>query len=112
MGSVNFRDSINTLVISPDTSGYNYANTNKPVRGTYVSPTTATFNATWLLAPSYIPPTSVDSFIFFVNGLNIEKQAIASFTESSTESTLVIDPNILQFSFDESDVILAIGKFN
>jgi hypothetical protein len=112
MGSVSFRDSINSLIISTDTSGYAYTNINKPVNGTYVSPTTVVFNATWLPAPGFLPPTSLDNFTFFVNGLNIEKQAIVSFTEVVNTSVLVIDPSILQFSFDQSDVILAIGKFN
>lgn len=112
MAYSSFRDSINTVITRPDTSGYDYTNTNKTVRGSYDSPTTAIFNATWLQAPSFLPPTSIDNFTFFVNGQNIELPAIVSFTEVLNTSVLVIDPSILQFSFDQSDVILAVGKFN
>jgi hypothetical protein len=112
MGSTSFRDSVNIVVTTADTQGFDYANINKPVTGVYSSPTTAIFNATWATAPSFLPPTSIDNFTFFVNGQYIEKTAIVSFTEVDPDSILVIDPNILQFSFDQSDVILAVGKFN
>lgn len=112
MGSVSIRDSINVTIINADTTGFDYANINKAVQGTYSSPNTAIFNATWAVAPNFLPPTSVDNFTFFVNGQHIEEQAIISFTEVGATSVLVIDPNVLQFSFDQSDVILAVGKFN
>lgn len=112
MGSVSLRDSINYVINVTDPQAIVYANINKVVQGVYFSPTTVIFNATWASAPETITPTTVDSFTFFVNGQNIEKQAIVSFVDGGTNSTLVIDPNILQFSFDESDVVLGVGKFN
>ena len=112
MGSVSIRDSVNATIIIADTTALAYPNINKVVTGVYSSPDTAIFNANWAVAPSFLPATSVDNFTFFVNGQNIERQAIVSFTEVGTDSILVIDPSILQFSFDQSDVILAVGKFN
>lgn len=112
MGSTSFRDSLNVVITTADTQGFTYASINKPVTGVYSSPTTAIFNATWAVAPDFLPPTSVDNFTFFVNGQYIEKEAIVSFSQVDTDSILVIDPDILQFSFDQSDVILGVGKFN
>lgn len=112
MGSVSIRDSINHVINITDPQAIIYANINKVVQGVYSSPTTVIFNSGWAIAPDTITPTTIDSFTFFVNGQNIEKQAIASFVDGGTNSTLVIDPDILQFSFDESDVVLGVGKFN
>lgn len=113
MSSISFRDSLNvTIVQSADSGSYIYANTNKPVTGSYVSPDTALFNASWIEAPSFLPPTSVNNFTFFVNGQNIERSSINSFTQFSGSSTLVVDSGSLGFIFDESDVFLAVGKFN
>jgi hypothetical protein len=85
---------------------------NKVITGTYSAPNTIVFAGTWAVAPSPLPPTSSDSFTFFVNGQYIEKSAIISFTEVGVTSVLVIDPAVLGFSFDQSDLVLAIGKFN
>jgi len=85
---------------------------NKVVTGIYSSPTTVVFPTTWAVAPGPLPPTSLESFSFFVNGQYVEPTAIVSFTEVGTTSVLVIDPDILQFSFDQSDLILGVGKFN
>lgn len=89
-----------------------YLGINKTVTGTYSSPTTAIFAATWAIAPPPLPGNNIDNFTFFVNGQYIEKTAITSFSQVGGTSVLVIDPVALQFSFDESDVILAVGKFN
>ena len=85
---------------------------NKVVTGIYTSPTTVVFPTTWAVAPGPLPPTSLENFSFFVNGQFVEPTAIVSFTEVGTTSVLVIDPDILQFSFDQSDLILGVGKFN
>ena len=85
---------------------------NKVVTGTYSSPTTIVFPSTWVPAPQPLPATSIDNFQFFINGQYVEKSAIVSFTEVGAASVLVIDPAILQFSFDQSDLVIGIGKFN
>jgi len=88
-----------------------YLSINKTVTGTYSSPTTVIFAATWAIPPSPLPANGLDNFSFFVNGQYIERSAIISFTEVGVTSVLVIDPNVLGFSFDQSDLILGIGKF-
>jgi hypothetical protein len=105
----------NIVTTSADTTSnaaIQYLVINKVVNGIYSSPTTIVFPATWAVAPDPIPATSQDSFTFFVNGQYIEKEAIVSFTEVGSTSVLVIDPNILGFSFDQTDLIVSVGKFN
>ena len=89
-----------------------YLNTNTQKPGTYVNPTTATFNSGWLVAPNGLPSTSINNFSIFINGQLVEQAAIVSFTESGGVTTLVINPTELGFSLDSSDEIIAIGKFS
>jgi hypothetical protein len=105
-------DSVNIVTTAGNDAALEYLNINKTVQGTYSSPTTAVFAATWAVAPSPLPATSIDNFTFFVNGQYIERSAIVSFTEVGATSVLVIDPAILGFTFDQTDVLLAVGKFN
>lgn len=113
MSSISFRDSLNvTVVQNPATASYIYANINKPLTGSYVSPDTATFSGSWAIAPDFLPPTNVNNFTFFVNGQNIERSSINSFNEVSGSSVLVVNSGSLGFLFEENDVFLAVGKFN
>lgn len=118
VGATNLIDSYNTNItsttivnLSGDSSVLSYLNTNRELIGTYVSENTITFNKGWLEAPLPLPSTSIDNFLFFNNGQNIEKSAIVSFTQNSGISTLVVDTNILGYSFEVDDIIIAIGKF-
>lgn len=87
-----------------------YLNTNKESIGAYINSTTISFGA-WLSAPSPLPATNSNNFVFLCNGQFIERSAIVSFTETGGGSQLVIDPSILKYSFESDDVVLAIGKF-
>ena len=111
--SVLLTDSQNIVVQSGggNDAALNYLAINKTVTGTYSSPTTVIFAAIWAIPPPPLPPNGLDNFSFFVNGQYIEKSAIVSFTEVGVTSVLVIDPNVLGFSFDQSDLILGVGKF-
>ena len=88
-----------------------YINTNINLTGTVTAVDTVAFNAGWLVAPTGLPATSVDNFTFFCNGQFVEKTAIVSFTQANGTSTLVVNPTTLQYSFEASDEIVAIGKF-
>ena len=108
-------DSINNVIgssggIDPITLSYLVAN--YQIIGTYISDDTATFNKSWAVAPSGLPANNIDNFNFFVNGQYLERNAIVSWIDDGFgTSTLVIDPNILTFSFASTDLILAVGKF-
>jgi hypothetical protein len=105
VNNVNIISNVNPALIT-------YLDTNKSVTGTNQSPTTVVFPAGWLTAPTPLPPTDIDNFIFFVNGQYVEKTSIVSFTTDGYTSTLVINPNLLQYTLEESDTIIATGKFN
>jgi hypothetical protein len=89
-----------------------YLANNKQVTATYLNSTTVVFPNGWDIAPSPLPANSAQNFNFFVNGLYVEPTSIVSFTNGGNTSTLVINPDLLGYSFESSDVILGIGKFN
>ena len=107
-------DSINYTVSTGgvDVETLIYLTANLQVIGTFVNQTEATFNKAWAIAPSGLPVNNIDNFNFFINGQYLERNAIVSWTDDGlTTSTLVIDPAVLSFSFDSTDLILAVGKF-
>ena len=89
-----------------------YLSINNQATGVYVDPVTVVFPYGWISAPSPLPATNADQFIFFVNGQLIEKTAIVSFTVTSNISTLIINSTALGFSFISTDEITGIGKFD
>jgi hypothetical protein len=113
--SVVSADSTNITVINQSGATFDpvivaYLNTNKEQQGTYISSNKVSFGQ-WLAAPSTLPATSIDNFIFSCNGQLIEKSAITSFSEVSGGSELTVNIPLLGYSFESDDVIIAIGKF-
>jgi len=106
-------DSINnTFTSGVDVATLIYLTVNSQVVGTYVNSTTATFSKSWALPPAGLPANGIDNFNFFVNGQYLEKTAVVSWTDDGVgTSTLVVDPSVLTFSFDSTDLILSVGKF-
>jgi len=103
----------NTTIVTGDIGNISaYLNINNQAVGAYVDPSTIVFPYGWIAAPTPLPATNADQFIFFVNGQLIEKTAIVSFTVTSGVSTLIINPTALGFSFISSDEIIGIGKFD
>jgi hypothetical protein len=103
----------NTTTITGDIGNISgYLSINNQATATFVNPTTVTFPYSWITAPSPLPATNADQFIFFVNGQLIEKTAIVSFTVTSNTSSLVINSTALGFSFISTDEITGIGKFD
>jgi hypothetical protein len=95
-----------------DTNISAYILNNTQLVATYNSSTQVTFNKGWATAPSPLPANSLANFIFFVNGVYIEPSSIVSFTDNVTSSTLIINPTLLGYSFESTDLIVGIGKFN
>lgn len=113
MGSTSFIDSFPTTTNSIDSMTLTYLNTNKAVLAITVTSNNAIFPNGFLTAPSGLPATSVNSFTFFVNGQLIEPAAITSFIDNGNgTSTLIVNTTELGFSLQNTDEIIAIGKFN
>ena len=103
----------NTTIVTGDIGSISeYLSINNQAAGAYVDPVTVVFPYGWIAAPSPLPATNADQFIFFVNGQLIEKTAIVSFTVTSGVSTLIINSTALGFSFISTDEITGIGKFD
>jgi hypothetical protein len=114
-GTVAAADSINRVVTVNSYNTFDpeivtYLNTNKEVVGTFIDQATVKFTS-WLAAPSSMPATSIDNFIFSCNGQLIEKSAVVSFTQSGGFSYLVINPSVLGYSFESTDLVVSMGKF-
>jgi hypothetical protein len=100
----------NSALPSSDIS--NYFEDHKTLVGNYVDETTVVFSKGFAIPPEGVPAPTTENFNFYINGTFLEKIAVVSFTDEVISSTLIIDPNILQYSFELNDKILAIGKFN
>lgn len=104
---------INTTSNSVDPLILVYLNTNKSVASSTVTTNTAIFPNDFLTAPSGLPATSINNFSFFVNGQLIEPAALISFIDNGDgTSTVSVDTTELGFTFEATDEIVAIGKFN
>jgi hypothetical protein len=103
----------NSITVTGDIGSIStYLSANNQAAGAYVDPVTVVFPYGWIAAPTPLPATNADQFVFFVNGQLIEKTAIVSFTVTSGISTLIINSTALGFSFISTDEITGIGKFN
>ena len=97
--------------VSAVNSALTYINSNSQLTGTVVNTTTVTFATGWLIAPTSLPTTSINNFLFYANGMFIEQSAIVSFTQAAGISTLIINDIALGYDFDLADEIIGIGKF-
>jgi hypothetical protein len=80
-----------------------------------VTTSTATFSNASFLQPSsgsQLPPTSVDNFTFFANGVNVASGSISGFgTDGNGNLILVINTGVLGYTLISTDEISATGKF-
>tara|TARA_Y100001937_G_C7128414_1_gene335981 strand:+ start:526 stop:2214 length:1689 start_codon:yes stop_codon:yes gene_type:complete len=73
---------------------------------------TASFNATTASAPSGVTDTSVNDFIFFINGQYMEHDALSIRQKATGSFHLQVNTTSIGYSLESDDEILAIGKFN
>jgi hypothetical protein len=106
--NITVNQNINSEVL--DQAYGNYLINNTSLIGTYVNTTTATFSKGWAIAPSPLPANSSSNFSVFINGVYIESTAY-TFTDGLTFSTLTVNPVVLGYSLEASDLILVVGKF-
>jgi len=106
---------ISNISIDPGASGdLNYLNANVPkTADTITVPNIAIFTGVSLLQPpsgSSLPPTSVDSFYYYINGQNISPSLI-TLVEAGGNVTLTFNTSSLGYSLESIDEVIAIGKF-
>ena len=74
---------------------------------------TATFPGSFLAAPSGLPATSKNDFIFFVNGQNCEPAAISNFVDNGNNTcTVTFNLSELGFTIAATDEVVGTGKFD
>ena len=105
-----------TSVSVLDLQTIEYLNTTKTfvANAASTTPTTVTFLNTAIKEPpatSQLPPTSVNEFKFFVNGVNVDASHIVSFQEVGSNTVLTVNTATLGYELDSQDEIVAVGKF-
>ena len=74
---------------------------------------TATFpNTVIAIAPSTLPPTSINNFSIYINGQYVESSAIVSFMQAGSDVLLTINNAQLGFGLNTTFEIVASGKFS
>ncbi len=76
-----------------------------------ISTNTASFTATTASAPSGVTTTSINDFVFFVNGQYMEHDALA-IKQTGSAFHLEVNTTSIGYELESDDEILAIGKFN
>ena len=106
---------ISNVTIDPGSAGdLNYLNANvSKTADTITVPNIAIFTGVSLLQPpvgSSLPPTSVDSFYYYINGQNISPDLV-TLVEAGGDVTLTFNTSSLGYSLESIDEVIAIGKF-
>jgi hypothetical protein len=105
----------NNINVSPiDVGDITYLDTNIIKTANTISGNNiAIINNTSILQPgplSSLPPTSINNFTFYINGLNISTNLVL-LTENSGNVILTFDTISLGYVLESDDEVIAIGKF-
>ena len=79
--------------------------------GSFVGSSTASFTAATASAPSGLTSTSKQDFIFFLNGTIMENDSV-TIQQDSTSLLLKVDNTSIGYNLENTDEIVAFGKFN
>tara|TARA_Y100000592_G_scaffold75475_1_gene117910 strand:- start:175 stop:1038 length:864 start_codon:yes stop_codon:yes gene_type:complete len=79
--------------------------------GSFVNSSTIRFSATTASAPTGTFETTENDFMFFVNGMLIENDAL-TIQQNSSNLDLSLDTNSLGYTLVLSDEVIGFGKFN
>ena len=79
--------------------------------GSFVSVSTASFTATSASAPSGYTSTTEDDFMFFVNGVIAEHNAL-TIEQSGSTFLMKVNNDSIGYDLQNSDEIVGFGKFN
>ena len=79
--------------------------------GSFVNSSTTRFTAVTASAPSNLTSTTENDFMFFINGMLIENDAL-TIQQNSSNLDLSLDTNALGYTISSQDEIIGFGKFN
>lgn len=104
----------NTTISSAALGDLVYLNTNKPLKAdTITVPNQALFLGASLIEPpngSQLPATSINNFIFYINGQYIPT-SLVSFVSDSNGIKIQFDTAQVGYVLETDDEVIAIGKF-
>lgn len=80
--------------------------------GSFVNSSTASFSVVTASAPTSLTATSENDFMFFINGMLVENDALQIIQKTSTNLELHLDSSELGYTIQGSDEIIGFGKFN
>ena len=80
--------------------------------GSFQNSSRVSFNAITASAPTNLSNTTEEDFMFFINGMLIENDALEIQQVSSTELRLDLNTTELGYSIDSNDEVIGFGKFN
>jgi hypothetical protein len=104
-----------TISISTAAAGdLTYLNTNiTKIATTVTAPNTSVFAGAAVLQPtalSTLPPTTVNNFVFYINGQNVPASYV-TLSEGGGNVTFTFNTTSLGYVLDSDDEVVAIGKF-
>ena len=79
--------------------------------GSFVNSTTTRFSVVTASAPSNLTSTTENDFMFFVNGMLMENDAL-TIQQNSNNLDLTIDSDSLGYTFSANDEVIGFGKFD
>ena len=80
--------------------------------GSFVNSATSSFNAITASAPTSLTTTSENDFMFFINGMLVENDALTIEQKTATNLELRLDTDSLGYTISALDEIIGFGKFN
>ena len=79
--------------------------------GSFVASSTASFTAATASAPTGLTSTSKQDFMFFLNGTIMENNSL-TIEQDNTSLLLKVNNNTIGYNLENTDEIVAFGKFN
>ena len=80
--------------------------------GSFTSANTSSFTAVTASAPTGLSGTTEQDFMFFINGMLIENDALTINQKTSTNLELRLDTSGLGYELESDDEVIGFGKFN
>ena len=80
--------------------------------GSFTSTETSSFTAVTASAPTGLTATGEEDFMFFINGMLIENDALTINQKTSTNLELRLDTSGLGYELESDDEVIGFGKFN